>query len=110
MVQWLRLHLPMQGVQIQSLIRELRSYMPQGRKKQNMKQKQYCTKFSKGFEKSPHLKKIFKKERKKEVRRVGSQSGSEIQEKENKIKSKMLEPPFLLIVQGLTWMPGSLLY
>ena len=69
MVQWLRLHLPMQGVQVQFLIRELRSYMPQGQKKQNKKQKQYCTKFSKGFEKSPHLnksKKINKERRSQE--------------------------------------------
>ena len=27
MVQWLRLHLPMQGEQVQSLARELRSHM-----------------------------------------------------------------------------------
>ena len=65
MVQWLRLHLPMQGVQVQFLIRELRSYMLQDQKKQNIKQKQYCTKFSKGFEKSPHLKKNLKKINKK---------------------------------------------
>ena len=40
--QWLRLHLPMQGVQVQFLIRELRCHMPCGQKKQNVKQKQYC--------------------------------------------------------------------
>ena len=28
MVQWLRLHLPMQGARVQSLARELRSHMP----------------------------------------------------------------------------------
>ena len=28
LVQWLRLHLPMQGVQVQSLARELGSHMP----------------------------------------------------------------------------------
>ena len=32
LVQWLRLHLPMQGVQVQSLARELGSHMPCGRK------------------------------------------------------------------------------
>ena len=32
MVQWLRLRLPMQGVWVQSLVRELRSHMPQGQK------------------------------------------------------------------------------
>ena len=30
MVQWLRLHLPMQGVQVQSPVRELRTDMPHG--------------------------------------------------------------------------------
>ena len=33
-IQWLRLHFPMQGVQVWSLVEELRS--------QNVKQKQYC--------------------------------------------------------------------
>ena len=28
MVQWLRSHLPMQGTQVQSLVRELRAHMP----------------------------------------------------------------------------------
>ena len=32
MVQWLRLHLPVQGIQVQSLVRELRSHMPCGQK------------------------------------------------------------------------------
>ena len=40
--QWLRLHLPMQGVQVQFLARELRSHMPCGQKNQNAKQKQNC--------------------------------------------------------------------
>ena len=31
-VQWLRLHLAMQGVQIRSLVGELRSHMPHGQK------------------------------------------------------------------------------
>ena len=29
-VQWLRLHIPSQGTEVQSLVRELRSHMPQG--------------------------------------------------------------------------------
>ena len=29
-VQWLRISLSMQGMQVQSLVRELRPYMPQG--------------------------------------------------------------------------------
>ena len=31
-VQWLSLHLPMQGVQVQCLGAKLRSHMPQGQK------------------------------------------------------------------------------
>ena len=31
-VQWLRLCLPMQGVQVQSLVGQLRSHMPRGQK------------------------------------------------------------------------------
>ena len=48
-VQLLRLCLPMQGVWVQSLVRELRSHMPPGQKKQNIKQKQNCNKFNKDF-------------------------------------------------------------
>ena len=40
-VQWLRLHLPIQVVQVLSLVRELRYHMPQGQKTQNIKQKQF---------------------------------------------------------------------
>ena len=36
-VQWLRLYLPMQGVQIQSLVGGLRSHVPHGQKNQNKK-------------------------------------------------------------------------
>ena len=32
MVQWLRLRLPKQGVQVRSLVGELRSHMPRGQK------------------------------------------------------------------------------
>ena len=39
MIQWLRLGLPLQEVQVQSLIGELRSHMPRGQKNQNIKQK-----------------------------------------------------------------------
>ena len=59
-VQWLRLRLSMQGVQIRSLVGELRSHMPPGQKNKNIKQKQYCSKFNKDFKKV-HIKKIFKK-------------------------------------------------
>ena len=34
-VQWLRLHLPKQGVQVRFLVCDLRSHMPPGQKKQN---------------------------------------------------------------------------
>ena len=60
-VQWLRLRLPMQGVQAWSLVGKLRSHMPQGQKNQNMKQKHYCNKFNKDFKYDPHFKKSFKK-------------------------------------------------
>ena len=52
----------MQGVQIRSLVGELRSHMPRGQKNKNIKQKQYCSKFNKDFKKV-HIKKIFKKKR-----------------------------------------------
>ena len=45
-VQWLRLCLPMQGVWVQSLVGELRFHMPDVRKNQGIKQKQYCNKFN----------------------------------------------------------------
>ena len=39
MVQWLRLHmLPLQGAQVKSLARELRSHMPLGKKKKKLKE------------------------------------------------------------------------
>ena len=44
-VQWLKLCFPMQGVQVQILIQELRSHRPQGWKKQSIKEKEYCNKF-----------------------------------------------------------------
>ena len=47
-VQRLRLHLPVQGVQVRSLVRELRSHMPLGQKNQSIKQKHCCNKFNKG--------------------------------------------------------------
>ena len=47
-VQWLGLHLPKQGMQVQTLLRELRSHKPHGQKKQNIKQKHYCKDFKNG--------------------------------------------------------------
>ena len=49
-IQCLRLCLPMQGVRLQSLVWELRSHMPHGKKKNNPEQKRqkwYCNKFNK---------------------------------------------------------------
>ena len=37
MVQWLRLHLPVQGVQVRSLVRELRSHLLHGVAKSKIK-------------------------------------------------------------------------
>ena len=47
----------MQGVQVWSLVRELRSHMPRSQKTENIKQKQYCNKFNKEFKNGPHQKK-----------------------------------------------------
>ena len=55
-VQWLRLRLPVQGVKVRSLVREIRSHMPQEQKNQNIKQKRYCNKFNKDFKNGPHQK------------------------------------------------------
>ena len=54
-VQWLKLHLPMQRVQVRSLVGELRSYMSHSQKKQNIKQKQYCDKFNKDLKKKKRI-------------------------------------------------------
>ena len=53
-VQWLKLHLPVQGAQVQSLVRELRSNVLPG---QNIKQKPYYNKFNKDFKKIVDIKK-----------------------------------------------------
>ena len=56
-VQWLRLHFPIQGVQVQSLVGELRSHKPLGQKAKT-KQKQYYNKFNKDFKNSPYQKNL----------------------------------------------------
>ena len=53
-VPWFVLYLPMQG----SLVGESRSHMPHA---WNIKQKQYCNKFSEDFKSGPHQKKILKR-------------------------------------------------
>ena len=40
----------MQGLQVQSLVGELRFYMLQSQKTQNTEQKQYCNKFNKDLQ------------------------------------------------------------
>ena len=60
MVQWLRLHFPVQGLWIRSLVGELRSHMSLSQKPHNMKHKQYCNKFNKDFKNDPHYKKNLK--------------------------------------------------
>ena len=61
-VQWLRLHLPVHKVQVQSLVQEQRSHMPHSHK--SLKQKSYCNKFKEDFKNSPHQKKILKNKNK----------------------------------------------
>ena len=56
-VQWLRLHFPVQGVHVRSLMGKLRSHMPGGQNNQNEKKKQYCNRFNKDFKKMVHIKK-----------------------------------------------------
>ena len=52
-VQWLRLHLPKQGVWVRSLVKELRSHRHCGQKTKTVKQKQYCNKFNKDLNNGP---------------------------------------------------------
>ena len=62
-VQWLRVCLPMQGVQVRSLVEELRYHLPQGQKTKTLKKKQnrnsIVNKFKKDLKNAPHQK-IFK--------------------------------------------------
>ena len=52
-VQWLRLNLPMQAIQVQSLAKIPHALWPIN---QNIKEKQYCNEFNKDF-KIIHIKK-----------------------------------------------------
>ena len=72
-VQWLTLHLPMQGVQVQSLVRELRFHMPLGQESKH-KHKPYCNKFNKGFKNGPHWEKKKKTLKKKSKEKEGCMS------------------------------------
>ena len=64
MVQWLNC-LPLQGLQVWSLLGELRFLHALGPKKQNIKQKWYCNKSNKAFKDVPHFKKYLKNIRNK---------------------------------------------
>ena len=55
-VPWLRLCLLMQGMQVWSLVGELRILHASWPKCQNIKQKQYCNKFNKDFKNGSHKK------------------------------------------------------
>ena len=55
--QWLELRLPVQGVQVQVLISELRSHKRHSQKPEYAQQKQCCNKFNKDFTNGPHQKK-----------------------------------------------------
>ena len=56
---WLKWLSSSNGVQVWSLVRELRSHLPQSRKNQTIKQRQYCNKFNKDFKTGPHQKNQF---------------------------------------------------
>ena len=66
-VQWLRLHVPTQGVWAPSLVGELRPHMRLGQNKnknrQSVQQKQCCNKLNKDFKDGPHKKKKVLKKR-----------------------------------------------
>ena len=60
MVQWLRLCLPVEGVWVGSLVRELRSYMPFGQKIKAKNRSNIVTNSIKTL-KMIHIKKVLKK-------------------------------------------------
>ena len=53
-VYWLRRHLPVQRVQVWSLVGQLGPHRLHSQKNQNIKQKQYCNKFNKDFKNGLH--------------------------------------------------------
>ena len=65
-VHWLRIHLPMQEVQVRSLVQGAKIPHALGPKNQNIKQKQCSNKFSKDFKNGPHQKNLKKKKKKNE--------------------------------------------
>ena len=68
----------MQGVQVQFLVRELRSHTPPGLKNQSINQEQCCSQFSKDFKNGPRLKKKKSQchsQRREEENRAGLRAG-----------------------------------
>ena len=78
-VQWLRLHLPVQGGQVQSLVGELRSHIPQGQKTKTSNRSNIVTNPIKTL-KMVHVKKIIleKKIRAKEKKSIELLKNKEI--------------------------------
>ena len=70
-VQWLRLHVPMQRVQAPGAVPGQRAKIPHASrpKTQNITQKHCCNKFNKDFKNGPHLKKIKEKNVLRDVNR-----------------------------------------
>ena len=62
MIQWLRLGLPVEGVWVGSLVRELRSYMPFGQKIKAKNRSNIVTNSIKTL-KMIHIKKVLKKKK-----------------------------------------------
>ena len=62
-VRWLRLRLPMQGVRFRSLVRELKSHMPQGQNTKTQNRSNVVTNSIKTL-KMVHIKKLLKKKKK----------------------------------------------
>ena len=62
MVQWLRLHLPMQGVWVRSLVRELRFHIPRGQKTKTKSRSYIATNSIKTLKILQIKKKLLKKE------------------------------------------------
>ena len=61
MVQRLTLHFPVQGMWVQSPVRELRSHMPHGQNTQNIRNRSnMVAKFNKHLKNGPHQKKFSK--------------------------------------------------
>ena len=69
MVQWLRFHPPMQGVQVQSLVRKLRSHMPWDQKTKTWNRSNIVRNSIKIL-KWPTLKTKYKKKKKKKKKRT----------------------------------------